>query len=112
VAVEADDISGRTLLSVRMLDYRYRLTSWPLALNAFAGASRYSLGTSAYGVYLGGGLQWRNVLPGWDVGLDYRTVLYAERLRELPTDPQPLATAKPDSLTSIYSWTLSISRKF
>ncbi|HEV2442280.1 MAG TPA: hypothetical protein VGT07_07130, partial [Steroidobacteraceae bacterium] len=76
------------------------------------GASRYSLGTPAYGVYVGGGLQWRNVLPGWDVGVDYREVLYAERERELLTDPQPLATAKPDSLTSIYSATLYISRKF
>ncbi|MDE2449882.1 MAG: hypothetical protein KGO22_12985, partial [Gammaproteobacteria bacterium] len=111
VAVEADDISGRTLLSVRMLDYRYRF-EWPLAFNAFVGASRYPEGTPAYGVYAGGGLQWRNVLPGWDVGVDYRTVLYAERERDLPTDPQPLGTAKPDSLTSIYSWTLYISRKF
>jgi hypothetical protein len=111
VALEADDVSGRTLLSVRMLDYRYRF-GWPLALNAFVGASRYSLGTPAYGLYVGGGLQWRNVLPGWDVGLDYRNVLYAERERDLPTDPQPLSTIKPDSLTSIYSWTLYLSRKF
>ena len=111
VAVEADDISGRSLLSVRMLDYRYRL-NWPLAFNVFAGASRYSQGTPAYGVYAGGGLQLRNVLPGWDVGLDYRTVLYAQRERDLRTDPEPLFTAKPDSLTSIYSYTLYISRKF
>ncbi len=111
VALEADDISGRTLLSVRMLDYRYRF-NWPLAFNVFVGASRYSLGTPAYGVYVGGGLQWRNVLPGWDVGLNYRTVMYAERERDLPTDPAPLGTLKPDSLTSIYSWTLYISRKF
>ena len=111
VAVEADDISGRTLLSVRMLDYRYR-THWPLAINVFFGASRYSLGTAAYGAYVGGGLQWRDLLPGWDVGVDYREVLYAERERDLPTDPQPLIGVKPDSLTSIYSWTLYISRKF
>jgi hypothetical protein len=111
VALEADDISGRTLLSVRMLDYRYRL-NWPLAFNAFVGASRYALATPAYGVYVGAGLQWRNVLPGWDVGLDYRTVMYAQRERDLATDPEPLATAKPDSLTSIYSWTLYLSRKF
>ncbi|HEY1889164.1 MAG TPA: capsule assembly Wzi family protein [Steroidobacteraceae bacterium] len=111
VALEADDISGRTLLSVRMLDYRYRL-NWPLAFNAFVGASRYALATPAYGVYVGGGLQWRNVLPGWDVGIDYRSVLYAQRERDLATDPEPLTTAKPDSLTSIYSWTLYLSRKF
>jgi hypothetical protein len=111
VAVEADDISGRNLVSVRMLDYRYRF-NWPLAFNAWVGASRYALGTPAYGLYTGAGLQWRNVLPGWDVGVDYRTVLYAQRERDLPTDPEPLATAKPDSLTSIYSYTLYISRKF
>jgi len=111
VALEADDISGRNLLSVRMLDYRYRF-NWPLAFNAFVGASRYALGTPAYGAYWGAGLQWRNVLPGWDIGLDYRSVMYAERQRDLPTDPEPLQTVKPDSLTSIYSWTLYISRKF
>jgi hypothetical protein len=84
----------------------------PLAFNAWVGASRYALATPAYGLYTGAGLQWRNVLPGWDVGVDYRTVLYAQRERDLPTDPDPLGTAKPDSLTSIYSWTLYISRKF
>jgi hypothetical protein len=111
VALEADDISGRNLVSVRMLDYRYRF-NWPLAFNAWVGASRYALATPAYGLYTGAGLQWRNVLPGWDIGLDYRTVLYAQRQRDLPTDPEPLATVKPDSLTSIYSYTLYISRKF
>src|SRR5581483_6058803 len=40
IGLDADDISGRTLVSVRMLDYRYR-TSWPLAFNAFVGGSRY-----------------------------------------------------------------------
>ena len=94
-----------------MLDYRYRFNG-PLAVNAFLGASRLPEGTPAYGVYAGAGLQWRNVLPGWDVGLDYRTTLYAQRERDLPTDPQPLGTAKPDSLTSVYSWTLYIARKF
>jgi len=110
VALEADDISGRSLLSVRMLDYRYRF-GWQIAVNAFVGASRYSLATPAYGLYWGAGLQWRNVLPGWDVGVDYRSVVYAQRQRDLPTDPQP-GGVKPDSLTSIYSWTLYLSRKF
>jgi len=111
VAIEGDDIGGRTLLSVRMLDYRYRFNG-PLAVNAFLGASRLPEGTPAYGVYAGAGLQWRNVLPGWDVGLDYRTVIDAERERDLPTDPQPLATEKPDALYSVSSWTLYLSRKF
>ncbi len=111
VAVEADDADGRTLLSVRMLDYRYRL-NMPLAFNVFLGASRYPVGTPAYGFYTGAGVQWRNVLPGWDVGLDYRTVIAAERERDLPTDPQPLGTTKPDALYSIDGLTLYLSRKF
>jgi hypothetical protein len=111
VALEADDLSGRTLVSVRMLDYRYRL-GWPIDFNAFLGASRYSLATPAYGMYVGGGLAWRDVRPGWNVGVDYRTVLYAQRLRDLPTDPSPLGGQKPDSLHSVYAWTLYIERKF
>ncbi len=111
VAVEADDIGGRSLLSVRMLDYRYRFNG-PLALNAFLGASRLPEGTPAYGVYAGAGVQWRNVLPGWDVGLDYRAVVDAERERDLPTDPEPLATAKPDAIYSVTGLTLYLSRKF
>jgi hypothetical protein len=94
-----------------MLDYRYRFDS-PLAFNAFFGASRLPAGTPAYGFYAGGGLQWRNIVPGWDVGIDYRAVISAERERDLPTDPQPLATAKPDALYSVDSWTLYLSRKF
>ncbi|HZT05237.1 MAG TPA: capsule assembly Wzi family protein [Steroidobacteraceae bacterium] len=111
VAVEADDISGRALLSVRMLDYRYRFNS-PLAVNLFLGGSRYSVGTPAYGLYVGAGLQWRNLLPGWDVGVDYRNVIDAQRERDLSTDPEPLGSPKPDSFHTIYSWTLYLSRKF
>ena len=111
VALEADDLSGRSLLSMRMLDYRYRFDG-PLAVNLFFGGSRYPAGTPAYGFYAGAGVQWRNVLPGWDVGLDYRTVLDAERERDLPSDVQPLASAKPDALYSLSSVTLYLSRKF
>ena len=109
VRLEADDIDGRSLLSVRMIDYRYRFNG-PLAIGAFLGASRYSLATPAYGLYLGAGLQWRNLLPGWDLGLDYRNVVDAARQRDLPSDPQ--TGFRPDAFTSFYSWTLYISRKF
>ena len=109
VGLDIDDIRGRMLLGARMLDYRYRF-DWPLAMHAFIGAARYSLGTPAYGLYLGAGLQWRNVLPGWDVGLDFHNVIDAGRVRDLPTDPQ--GGAGPDDFHSIYSWTLYVSRKF
>ena len=54
------------LLGVRALDYRYRFAN-PLALSFFLGASRYDLATPAYGYYLGAGVQWRDILPGFDL---------------------------------------------
>ena len=111
VALEGSDASGRAVLSARIIDYRYRFNG-PIALTAFAGASRYSLATPAYSMYFGAGPQWRNILPGWDVGLDYRALINAQRERDLASDPEPLQTAKPDSFHSIFSWTLYISRKF
>ncbi|HEV7136274.1 MAG TPA: capsule assembly Wzi family protein [Steroidobacteraceae bacterium] len=105
-ALDADSISGRLLLGVRMVDYRYRF-GWPLAFHAFVGGARYSLATPAYGLYLGAGLQWRHVLPGWDVGLDYRSVVSAQRLVDLPTEP-----ATRESYHSIDSFTLYLSHDF
>ena len=51
------------------------------------GANRYSLATVAYGVYLGAGAQWRNVLPGWDLGWDVRYADNIQRDHLLPSDP-------------------------
>ena len=109
VALDADAISGRLLLGLRMIDYRYRF-DWPIAFHAFVGAARYSLATPAYGLYLGAGLQWRHFLPNWDVGIDFRNVVKANRQRDLPTDPQ--GGAGPYSFTSTYSYTLYVSRRF
>ncbi len=109
VQLDADSISGRALLGVHLVDYRYRF-NFPLAFHAFFGAARYSLATPAYGLYLGAGFQWRNILPGWDLGLDFRNVIDAQRLRDLPSDPQ--GGLVPDSFHSVYSYTLYLSRKF
>src|SRR5262249_33868072 len=84
--LEIDEVNKHNLLGVRLLDYRYRFNG-PLALNVFVGAARYSLVTPAYGIYYGGGLQWRNVLPGWDVGVDLRYAYSVARDHLLPTDP-------------------------
>jgi hypothetical protein len=108
VRVEADDIRGHALVAVRALDYRYRFRG-PLALNAFLGAARYALATPAYGWYLGTGLQWRELLPGWDLGLDYRYGVKIARQHDLPSDPQG---NRPDSFYDINSLSLYISRKF
>ena len=76
-----------------MLDYRYRFSTAARIQRVRRRLALFA-GHACVRVYLGAGLQWRNVLPGWDIGLDYRSVLYAQRERDLPTDPEPLATAK------------------
>ena len=106
--IEADDVQGHSLLSVRLLDYRYRFSN-PLALSVFLGAARYALATPAYGFYYGAGIQWRNLLPGWDLGFDYRYANSVARDHVLPSDPQ---SARPDSFYNISLFTLSISRHF
>jgi hypothetical protein len=87
VRLEFDEVDEQTLLSVRALDYRFRMTR-KLALNAFAGVGRYDLTLDAYGYYFGVGAQYRDVLPGWDVGLDYRRYDKLNRDKGLSSDPE------------------------
>ena len=108
-ALEADDVHGVSLLSARILDYRYRFDN-PLALNLFLGAARYAALTPAYGFYYGAGMQWRNVLPKWDVGIDLRYASKVNRLRSLPGEPQ--GGYRPDAFYDITYGTLYVSRKF
>jgi capsule assembly protein Wzi len=109
VAFEGDDVHGVSLISARIVDYRYRFDN-PLAINLFGGAARYAAATPAYGFYFGGGLQWRNILPHWDIGIDYRYATKVDRLRSLPTDPQ--GGYRPDAYYDISLGTLYVSRKF
>ncbi len=109
VAVEADDIQGLSLISARIFDYRYRYNG-PLALNIFAGAARYATATPATGFYFGAGLQWRNILPHWDLGIDYRYADKVDRIRSLPSDPQ--GGYRPDAYYDISMLTLYVARKF
>jgi hypothetical protein len=109
VRIEADDIQGRALISVRAIDYRYRFKG-PLALSLFGGASRYALATPAFGLYVGTGVQWREVLPGWDLGVDYRYASKVSRQRVLPTDPQ--GGYRPEASYDVNSVSMYVSRKF
>jgi hypothetical protein len=103
--VELDDIEGHSLIGVRLIDYRYRIFG-PIAVDAFLGAARYALATPAYGVYYGGGLQWRNVLPGVDIGADLRFNDSIARDHVLPTDPH---SPRPDSFYDVWGGVFSIS---
>jgi hypothetical protein len=108
--IEADDVQGHSLIGVRALDYRYRFRG-PLALNFFVGAARYAQATPAYGIYYGAGLQWRNLVRGWDIGFDYRYADSVARDHLLPNDP-PNVGGRTDSFYNISLFTLSLSRHF
>jgi hypothetical protein len=86
VRVELDRLDGERLLSLRALDYRFRFNS-KLALNGFAGAARYDFGLPSYGYYWGLGVQFLNILPGWDLSLDARHYEKLGRDKTLPDDP-------------------------
>ena len=106
--LEIDDVQGHSLIGVRAFDYRYRFNN-PLALSVFLGAARYALATPAYGFYYGAGIQWRNLLPACDVGVDYRYANSVARDHLLPSDPQ---VPRPDSFYNISLFTASISYHF
>jgi hypothetical protein len=106
--VEYDDLDGHSLLGVRLIDYRYRFLN-PFALGVFLGAARYDLATPAYGFYYGLGLQWRDVLPHVDIGVDLRYYNSVARDHLLPSDPQ---STRPDSFYDISGGVLALTYHF
>lgn len=108
--VEFENIDGHSLIGVRLVDYRWRFDN-PLAVSAFLGAARYSAATPAYGLYYGAGLQYRNVLPGWDVGVDIRYDDSIARDHLLPADP-PNDGPRNDGFYDMWGAALTVSRRF
>jgi hypothetical protein len=104
--IEFDRIEDKLLISVRALDYRYRIGEH-FAWTAFAGAARYNLGTPAFGYYLGAGLQWRDLAPNVDLSLDVRYGDKLARDKLLPDDPPALP--RPDVFYDLIGATLSLS---
>ena len=106
--VEFDDLGGSSLIGVRLIDYRYRFEG-PLAATGFMGAVRYALATPAYSYYYGVGLQWRDIVPHVDVGIDGRYYDSVARRHVLPSDPH---TNRADSFYDISGGVLSLTYHF
>jgi hypothetical protein len=107
--VDFDQSEGHSLIGVRLIDYRYRLSHSPLAVTGFLGAARYALATPAYGLYYGLGVQWRDILPHLDLSLEARYYDNIARDRLLPSD---IHTTRPDSFYDIFGGVLSLSYHF
>jgi hypothetical protein len=86
VRIELDNLDGNELWSLRMLDYRYRMGRH-FAVNGFFGIGRYEAGLPSHGYYMGAGLQYMNLMPGWDVSVDLRHHEKIGRDRVLSSDP-------------------------
>ena len=106
--LEFDDIDGHSLIGVRLVDYRYRFWG-PLAADAYFGAARFALATPAYGYFYGLGLEWRNVLPHLDVGVDFRYDDSIARDHLLASDPH---VNRPDSFYDIWGGIFKLSYHF
>jgi hypothetical protein len=108
VRVEADDFNSDAMLALRIIDYRYRLDRH-LAVGAFFGFARYAAPTPAQGYYEGAGIQWRDLLPHWDVALEARYFDHLQRDKLLASDPQ---NGDPVEWYTLFAPTLTISRRF
>jgi hypothetical protein len=108
VRLEADEVGSDLFLAVRALDYRRNLSEH-LAWTGFFGVARLALGTPAYGWYAGGGLQVKEVLPSWDLGVDVRYGDQLARDNILPSDPKG---GSPDNFHAVYGVSIYLSRRF
>lgn len=106
--LEADLLDSDLLLAVRALDYRYHVSEH-FAVSAFLGAARLDLATPAYGWYMGGGVQFTDVLPRVDLNVDLRYADKVARDNLLPTDPQG---GSPDNFYDIAGVSVYISYRF
>jgi hypothetical protein len=108
VRLEVDDVDSDLLLAVRALDYRRHLSD-RIAIGGFLGAARLDLATPAYGYYLGGGVQLKDIMRGWDLGVDLRIGDKIARDNLLPTDPQG---GRPDNFYDLRGVSVYLSYRF
>ena len=110
--IEWDRVEGNQLLSFRALDYRYR---WgrKLAFTGFFGVGRYDVNNlPAYGYYWGGGFQYRDVMPKWDLGLDLRQYYKLGRDKTLLPNEPPNSADRTRMFFDIDAVGLYVSRRF
>jgi hypothetical protein len=108
VRAELDQVDGHLLIGLRALDYRHRFAG-PFAVSLFGGVARYNVETPATSLYAGVGGQWRDVLPAWDLNLDFRYAQNLARDHLLASDVQG---ERPETFYKIESATLYVSRRF
>ncbi|HET6493189.1 MAG TPA: hypothetical protein VFG44_09460 [Burkholderiales bacterium] len=108
VRLELDNLGSNLLLAVRAVDWRYALSEH-VSVGGFLGAARLDLATPAYGYYFGGGIQFTDVMPRWDIGIDLRYGDKIARDNVLPTDPQG---GSPDNFYDLLGVSVYLSRRF
>jgi hypothetical protein len=108
VRLEVDDLDSDLLLGVRTVDYRRHLSE-RIALAGFLGVARLDLATPAYGYYLGGGFELKDLFRGWDLGVDLRLGDKLARDNVLPTDPQG---GRPDNFYDLKGLSLYLRYRF
>jgi hypothetical protein len=108
VRLEFDTINSESFMAVRAIDYR-RHVSELLAVGFFLGAARYDLATPAYGYYVGAGVSFKEILPRWDLGVDFRLGDKVARDNVLPSDPQG---GSPDNFYDVTGLSVYLSYRF
>jgi hypothetical protein len=109
VRAEFDEIQGRQMYEVRALDWRYRFGQH-LAAGLYIGFADYQAPTPAQGYYAGGGVQWRSILPGWDLSFDLRDFDRIQRNKLLPSDGP--TNGSVDEFWTMFGMSLYLSRHF
>jgi hypothetical protein len=107
VRLELDDIDSNLLIAVRALDYKHAFTQ-NLSIGGFIGAARLDLATPAYGIWLGGALEY-DFSQHWAVSFDLRLGDKLARDNLLPTDPHG---GRPDNFYDLRGVSLYLSHRF
>lgn len=110
VRIEADQVNRHGLLSLRALDYRFRLND-KIALNTWFGIGRYETQLPSYGWYTGIGVQYRDLFSRWDLNIDLHQYHKLNRDAVLPGD-LPANTSQPRVYFDVEGAKMYLSRRW